>query len=157
MERDMIKVRSESDRTIVMSLPELGIHRTFRKRGQEFPFERETLYQAYFDPSIEYLFSHGMLTTDDEAFKENFGLVQNGKEAIYILSETQKKRMIKAMPLSEVKKELKGMNKEQIEDLVDYAIEHYTEFNLDRAELFSKASGKNILKAIDNYKSSLEG
>ena len=157
MERDMIKVRSESDRTIVMNVPELGIRRTFRKRGQEFPFERDTLYQAYYDPSIEYLFTHGMVTTDDEQFKENFGLLQDGKEAVYILSETQKKRFIKAMPVSEVKKELKNMNREQIEDLVDYAIEHYTEFNLDRADLFSKASGKNILKAIENYKSSLEG
>lgn len=154
---NFVKVRSESDQTIVINVPELGIHRTFRKRGQEFPFERTALYQAYYDPSVEFLFTHGMVSTDDVEFKTNFGLMdETGKDLVYLLTDNQKKRMIKLMPLSEVKTELAKLNHEQIEELVDYAIKNYTELKLDRVDLFDKASGKNIMKSIENYKKGLE-
>ena len=153
---NFIKVRSESDQTIVINVPELGIHRTFRKRGQEYPFERNALYQAYYDPSVEYLFTHGMVTTDDVDFKINFGLMEEEKDVVYVLTDAQKKRMIKLMPLAEVKRELAKMNDEQIEELVEYAITNYKDLNLDRIDVFSKVSGKDMMKCIDNYKKSLE-
>ena len=68
-----------------------------------------------------------------------------------------KNRLIKLMPLSEVKKELAKMSDSQLEELGDFAVTHYTELAMDRVDLLSKATGKNILVAIKNYKDSMEG
>ena len=82
MDNNFVKVRSESDSTIVINLPEMQLHRTFRKRGQEFLFARQDLMQAYYDPSVEYLFTHGFISTDDVEFKESVGLIQEGKDVV---------------------------------------------------------------------------
>ena len=61
------------------------------------------------------------------------------------------------MPLAEVKEEIKKLTPAQIEELVNYAILNYTKLALDRADLFSKVSGMNVMEAIKNYKLSQEG
>jgi hypothetical protein len=40
--------------------------------------------------------------------------------------------------------------------LGDFAVTHYTELAMDRVDLLSKATGKNILTAIKNYKDAME-
>jgi hypothetical protein len=61
------------------------------------------------------------------------------------------------MPLSEVKKELVKMSHLQLEELGEYAITHYQDLVMDRVDILSKATGKNILVSIKNYKDSMEG
>ena len=156
MEREIIKVRSESNFTIVIDLPELQVHRTWRKAGQEYPFERSVLQQAFYDPSVEYLFRHGMLSTDDVQFKVEVGLMEEEKDVVAKLNDTQKMRIIKLMPLVDVKKELAKLSVEQLNELAEFAIEHYKDLSMDRVDVLSKASGRNILKSIENYKRSLE-
>jgi Mor family transcriptional regulator len=65
--------------------------------------------------------------------------------------------MIKLMPLAEVKTEIKKLSQAQVEELVDYAIFHYQDLSMDRVDLFSRLSGKNVMEAIKNYKLSQEG
>lgn len=156
MERDIIKVRSESNFTIVIDLPELQVHRTWRRAGQEYPFERSVLQQAYYDPSVEYLFRHGMLSTDDVQFKKEVGLIEEDVEVVAKLNDTQKMRLIKLMPLADVKKELVKLSNEQLSELADFAIEHYKDLCMDRVDVLSKATGRDVLKSIENYKRGLE-
>lgn len=156
MERDIIKVRSESNFTIVIDLPELQVHRTWRKAGQEYPFERSILQQAFYDPSVEYLFRHGMLSTDDVKFKLEVGLMEEDKDTVVKLNDNQKMRIIKLMPLIDVKKELVKLSYEQLSELADFAIEHYKDLSMDRVDILSKATGRDMLKSIENYKRGLE-
>lgn len=156
MENNFVKVRSESDSTIVINLPEMQLHRTFRKRGQEFLFARQDLMQAYYDPSVEYLFTHGFISTDDVEFKESVGLIQEGKDVVTLLTDKQKDRVIRLMPLSEVKQFLKTLNFDQITELTDYAIEHYKDLKMDRIDILSQYSKRNLLKTIDNFKKAEE-
>jgi hypothetical protein len=41
--------------------------------------------------------------------------------------------------------------------VANYAIAHYIDLNMDRVDLFTKVSGKNIMSAIANYKAAQEG
>ena len=83
MENNMIMVKSASDFTLVVNIPDIPLHRTWKKRGAQFPIERKTLIQAYYDPSVEALFKEGMLTTNDVEFLKEVGLIEeDGKKMI---------------------------------------------------------------------------
>lgn len=159
MENNFVMVKSASDWTLVMNIPHLNLRRTWTKRGQQFPFERSTLLQAYYDPAVEALFKEGSLITNDIDFLREVGLLneETQKSDVYELTDAMKTRLIKVMPLVEVRKELEKMSYAQIQELADYAVTHYTELMMDRIDLLSKVSGKNIMEAIKNYKAAQEG
>ena len=153
-----IAVRSASDWTLVVSVPYLSLHRTWNKKGQKHLIDRQTMVQAYYDSSVEALFANGSLIVEDVDFLREVGLIneETQKSEIYELTDTMKTRLIKAMPLHEVAAELKKMSRFQIEELADYAILNYADLKMDRIDLLSKASGKNIIKAIELYRASQE-
>ena len=157
MENNMVFVKSESEKTLVINIPDIPLHRTWSKRGQKFPFDRVQLEQIYYDPSVEFLFKSGMLVTDDKQFLKDVGLIdEEEKSEVYVLTKTMLNRIISLMPVSEVTEELKKMSNSQLNEVAEYAIENYKTLNMDRVDLLTKATGKNILKAIEVYKSSAE-
>lgn len=158
MENNMIMVTSASDYTLVVNIPDIPLHRTWKKRGAKFPIDRKLLLQAYYDPSVEALFTEGMLTTTDTEFLKEVGLMEEeGESTVVVLTEALLTRLIRTMPVVEVKKELQKLSRTQLEELADYAIEHYTELQMDRIDVLSKATGKNIMKAIEHYRRAQEG
>ena len=158
MENNMIMVTSASDYTLVVNIPDIPLHRTWKKRGAKFPIDRKLLLQAYYDPSVEALFTEGMLTTNDTEFLKEVGLMEEeGENTVVVLTEALLTRLIRTMPVVEVKKELQKLSRTQLEELADYAIEHYTELQMDRIDVLSKATGKNIMKAIEHYRRAQEG
>ena len=157
MENNMIMVKSASDFTLVVNIPDIPLHRTWKKRGAQFPIERKTLIQAYYDPSVEALFKEGMLTTNDVEFLKEVGLIEeDGTENVVILTEQQMLRLIKNMPLAELSNELKKLSNTQLEELADYAVVNHTNMSMDRIDILSKATRKNLLKAIELYKKAQE-
>jgi hypothetical protein len=143
---------------LVVNVPELGFHRVWKKRGAQYPIDRKILQQIYFDPSVEALFKSGSLITNDVELLESVGLINSEGETEYIeLTTTLKDRMIKTMPLYEVKQQVKLLSKSQIDELIEYGIVHYKELALDRVDYFSQISGKNVMGAINNYRAAEEG
>ena len=158
MNNNFVMVRSASDWTLVVDVPHLNLHRVWTKRGQKYPIERDALIQAYYRPAVEALFRDGALIADDKDFLREVGLLDEKDEpVIYELTDTMKQRIIKLMPVAEVKKEIAKMSQSQINEVVDYAIVNYTNLSMDRVELLSKVSGRNILDSIKNYRSAQEG
>jgi hypothetical protein len=158
MENKMIMVKSASDYTLVVNIPDIPLHRTWKKRGAQFPIDRNLLLQAYYDPSVEALFKEGMLTTNDVEFLKEVGLIEeDGTEVVMVLTEQLMNRIIKMMPVAEVATTIKKLSRTQLEELAEYAIEHYTDLAMDRIDLLSKATGKNIMNAITHYRKGLEG
>lgn len=158
MENKMIMVKSASDYTLVVNIPDIPLHRTWKKRGAQFPIDRNLLLQAYYDPSVEALFKEGMLTTNDVEFLKEVGLIEeDGTETVMVLTEQLMNRIIKMMPVAEVATTIKKLSRTQLEELAEYAIEHYTDLAMDRIDLLSKATGKNIMNAITHYRKGLEG
>ena len=157
MNNNFVMVRSASDWTLVMDVPHLNLHRVWTKRGQKYPIERDALIQAYYRPAVEALFRDGALVTDDKEFLREVGLLdEEDKSIVYELTDNTKNRLIKLMPLSEVRMELAKMSHNQILELADYAILHYTDLAMDRIDILSKASGKDILTAIKNHRAAQE-
>ena len=156
MKEGMITVESCSDRTLVIY--NQYVNKTWLKKGQKLYVDRDALEQAYYDPAVEYLFRQGLLGTDDKTFMEDVGLIEAGAEepVVIKLNENLLNRLIKLMPLADFKEEIKKLTKAQIEELADYAIEHYTDLKNDRIDVLSKITGKDILRAISNYKDSKE-
>lgn len=157
MENKTMFVKVTTDSTVVVNVPEIPFHRTWKKRGAKFPVDRSVMLQAYYDPSVEFLFREGLLTTDDTDFLKEVGLMDDdGNAEIVVLDEALMKRYIHTMPLYELKEALTKLSRSQIAELAEFAIAHYTELQVDRIDMLSKASGKNIMKAIENLKASSE-
>ena len=126
MNNNFVMVRSASDWTLVVDVPHLNLHRTWTKRGQQYPIERSVLLQAYYDSAVEGLFNSGALITEDKEFLREVGLLDEEENPIVCeLTDALKNRIIKLMPVSEVKKELVKLSNSQLEELGDYAINHY--------------------------------
>ena len=154
---DMIKVRSASDATIVINSPETMMVKTWNKRNAFHFIARDVLLQSYYNSSLEYLVGKGLLVIEDKDFLREVGLLVDDAEPVVIeLTEELTKKCLGAMPLWELQKTLDKLSEHQIDDLVRYAIEHNTDLKMDRIEILSKASRKNILKAIELYKASQE-
>ena len=157
MENNMIMVTSASDFTLVVNVPEISLHRTWSKRGSKYPIDRKLMVQAFYDPAVETLFREGMLTTNDTEFLKEVGLMEeDGTSEVIVLTDTLLNRLVKLMPLAEVKNELTKLSRTQLEELADYAVEHYQDLQMDRIDLFSKASGKNLMKAIEHHRKAQE-
>ena len=154
---DMIKVRSASDATIVVNSPATMLVKTWNKRGAFHLVSRDTLLQSFYNSSLEYLIKKGMLIVEDKDFLIEVGLIEADAENTYVeLTEAMMKKYLGIIPVFELEANLKKLSSHQISDLVNYAIAHSTEMKMDRIELLSKYSNKNILKAIELYKADQE-
>ena len=157
MENNMIMVKSASDFTLVVNIPDIPLHRTWKKRGAQFPIDRKVLLQAYYDPSVEALFREGMLTTNDVEFLKEVGLIEeDGTANVVVLTEQQMLRLIKLMPVAELKTELAKLSRTQLNELAEYAISNYTNLAMDRIDILTAATGKNIMKAIEHHRKAQE-
>lgn len=153
MENNMIMVTSASDFTVVVNVPDIPLNRVWKKRNAKLPIDRKALLQAYYDPSVEALFRDGTLVTDDKEFLNEVGLLEDdGAPTVKPLTEAYLNRLIKVMPSVQVKTELKGLTRAQIDEVVSYAIEHYNDLQMDRIDILSAASGKNVMKAVEHYR-----
>jgi hypothetical protein len=154
----MIMVKSASDCTLVISIPELNLRKVWNKRGMKLPISESVLMQACYYLSVETLIKDGDLVVEDKDFLINAGFMSAEEiENLVELTESYMARLIKNMPLSEVKKEIRKLSKSQIDEVTEYAISHYIDLNMDRVDFLSQVSGKNIMKAITNYKAAQEG
>ena len=153
---DMIKVRSASDATVVVSSPSTMMNKTWNKRNSFHLIPRDTLLQTYYNSCLERLVNKGILVIEDKEFLREVGLLDEETPVIMELTEVIMKKAISAMPLWEFEQTLGKLSNHQINDLANYAVQHYAELKMDRIEILGKASGKNILKAIELYRAAQE-
>ena len=154
---DMIKVRSASDATVVINSPETMLIKTWNKRNAFHFIARDVLLQSFYNSSLEYLVTKGLLVIEDKEFLKEVGLYTEDEEPVVKeLTEEMMKKCLSVIPLWELQKTIETLSEHQISDLVQYAIEHNTELKMDRIEMLSKASHKNILKAIELHRAAQE-
>lgn len=156
---DMVKIRSTTDSTVSLYDPTIPVRKVFEKRGAVAVVEKDKLIQMYFNSSLEGALRKGILVIDDKDFLYEVGYITDREEQIEQLELTPvlMKRCIGVMPIAELTSTLKKMSLHQIQALADYAVLNHTELRMDRIDLLSKASGKNILKAIELHKAEQEG
>lgn len=155
---DMVKVRSATDVTVSLFDPTIPLRKIWEKRGAIIPIERDKLIQAYYNSSLEDCLRNGTLVIDDKAFLYEVGFIADMGDAVPVfeLTNVVMEKCISTMPLWEVEKTLKQLSGQQISELAEYAISNHKNLRMDRIDLLTKYSGKNILKAIELYRASQE-
>lgn len=150
MENKRVKVKSLVNGKLAVVLPDLRLNVRWDRKGQTRMIDFEALQEAMFDYGTEYMFKQGMLGIDDMETKIALGLEPEGAaepQLIKILNDEQMKRMMTVMPIFEFKEELKEIPKEQILNLVDFAVANeYSDIN--KCDVLKQITGIDIISAI---------
>jgi hypothetical protein len=134
-----------------LTLPHLRVNKTWPKKGTKLPIEKDILREAIYEPGVEYMFKNGILYIEDMEFKIELGLEEEGAKtptAIIPVDERYLERVLKRMPLVEMKKVVKEMNDNQRRELVDYAAEQ-NDIQLDRISALKDIIGIDLFKVIE--------
>ena len=126
-------------------------HRVWNKKGQQLPVGKDILREAIYEPGIEYMFKNGILYIEDMDFKIELGLEAEGTKTptqIIPMDEKYMTRVLKLMPISEMKKSIDEMSMVQKQELVDFAVKQ-NDIQLDRIKIVSDKCGVDVLKAIE--------
>ena len=125
-------------------------HRVWNKKGQKLPVSRDILREAIYEPGVEYMFKKGILYIEDMDFKIELGLEAEGTKVpteILPMDEKFMNRVLKLMPVPEMKTTIDKMTMVQKQELVDFAVKQ-NDISLDRIKIVSDKCGVDILKTI---------
>lgn len=126
-------------------------HRVWNKKGQKLPVSKDVLREAIYEPGIEYMFKKGILYIDDMEMKIELGLETPGTTApteVLPVDDKYLNRVLKLMPISEMKAAIDKMSIVQKQELVDYASKQ-NDIQLDRLAIVSDKCNVDILKTIE--------
>lgn len=126
-------------------------HRVWNKKGQKLPVSKDILREAIYEPGIEYMFKKGILYIDDMEMKIELGLEAPGTTApteVLPVDDKYLNRVLKLMPISEMKAAIDKMSIVQKQELVDYASKQ-NDIQLDRLAIVSDKCNVDILKTIE--------
>ena len=126
-------------------------HRVWNKKGQKLPVSKDVLREAIYEPGIEYMFKNGILYIDDMEMKIELGLEAPGTTApteVLPIDDKYLNRVLKLMPISEMKAATDKMSIVQKQELVDYASKQ-NDIQLDRLAIVSDKCNVDILKTIE--------
>jgi hypothetical protein len=125
-------------------------HRVWNKKGQKLPVSKDILREAIYEPGVEYMFKKGILYIEDMDFKIELGLEAEGTKVpteILPMDEKFMNRVLKLMPVPEMKTTIDKMTMVQKQELVDFAVKQ-NDISLDRIKIVSDKCGVDILKTI---------
>lgn len=126
-------------------------HRVWNKKGQKLPVSKDVLREAIYEPGIEYMFKKGILYIDDMEMKIELGLEAPGTTApteVLPVDDKYLNRVLKLMPISEMKAAIDKMSIVQKQEFVDYASKQ-NDIQLDRLAIVSDKCNVDILKTIE--------
>jgi hypothetical protein len=126
-------------------------HRVWNKKGQKLPVSKDVLREAIYEPGIEYMFKKGILYIDDMEMKIELGLEALGTTTpteVLPVDDKYLNRVLKLMPISEMKAAIDKMSIVQKQELVDY-VSKQNDIQLDRLAIVSDKCNVDILKTIE--------
>lgn len=126
-------------------------HRVWNKKGQKLPVSKDILREAIYEPGIEYMFKKGILYIDDMEMKIELGLEAPGTTTpteVLPIDDKYLNRVLKLMPVVEMKAAIDKMSIVQKQELVDYASKQ-NDIQLDRLAIVSEKCKVDILKTIE--------
>ena len=147
---DKVIVTSMVGGNIGITLPHIRFNKTWPRKGTKLTIEKDILREAIYEPGVEYLFRQGILYIDDLSFKIELGLEPEGAEAPTHVAVDEKymTRVLKVMPIGEMKKAISEMNEIQRQEFVDFASSQ-NDISLERIKVVDQVTGANILKIIE--------
>lgn len=148
---ERVMVTSMVSGRIGLVLPRLHINKVWPKKNTKLPVEKDVLREAIYEPGVEYMFKQGLLYIDDMDFKIELGLEEEGTKAptnVIPMDEKYMTRILKLMPIAEMKKAISAMNDNQKRELIDFASEQ-NDISFDRMDVIKKLTGIDVVKVIE--------
>lgn len=148
---EKVMVTSMVSGKVSLVSPHLRLRKTWPKKGAKLPIEKAVLREAIYEPGVEYMFRNGMLYIDDMDFKIELGLEPEGATApteIIPMDDKHMNRILKLMPIAEMKVAIKSMNADQVRELVDYASK-MNDIQFDRMDAIKQVVGIDLFKLIE--------
>lgn len=148
---DKVMVTSMTRGIVSINRPEHRLVKVWPQKGAKLPVEKEALREAIYEPGIDYMFRNGMLYIDDMDFKIELGLEEEGTTvptAVILFDEKYLERVIKRMPIVEMKAVIKDMNGEQRRELIEYA-SGLNDIQMDRIRAIKEVTGTDLFKVIE--------
>ena len=148
---ERVLVTSMVNGIVGITMPNSRIKKIWPKKGTKLPVEKDLLREAIYEPGVEYMFKKGILYIDDMDFKIELGLEPEGAKApteLIPIDDKYLKRVLKLMPLSEMKAAINKMSENQKKELLDYAVKQ-NDIQLDRLGVLKELTGIDILKVIE--------
>ena len=106
-----IRIKNMTNSRCGINIPELRLKRTWERKNAIREIDFDALQQAIYYPGVEYMFTQGILYIDDMDAKIALGLEEEGTvepTQIIVLTEAQKDRYLKNLPINEFKIEVKN-------------------------------------------------
>ena len=147
---ERVMVTSMVSGRIGLVLPRLHINKVWPKKNTKLPVEKDVLREAIYEPGVEYMFKQGLLYIDDMDFKIELGLEEEGTKAptnVIPMDEKYMSRVLKLMPIAEMKKSISAMNDNQKRELIDFASEQ-NDISFDRMDVIKKLTGIDVVEVI---------
>lgn len=148
---EKVMVTSMVSSQVSLILPDLRLRKTWPKKGAKLPIDKAVLREAIYEPGVEYMFKNGVLYIDDMDFKIELGLEPEGAKAptdVIPVDDKYLNRVLRLMPISEMKAAIKAMNKDQVEELITYAT-GMNDIQFDRIDAIKQITGTDLLKVIE--------
>lgn len=148
---EKVMVTSMVSSQVSLISPELRLRKTWPKKGAKLPIDKAILREAIYEPGIEYMFKNGILYIEDMDFKIELGLEPEGAKTpteVIPVDDKYMNRVLKLMPIVEMKNAIKSMNEEQIQELITYA-SNMKDIQFDRIEVVKQVTGIDLFKVIE--------
>lgn len=162
MENKQVVLTSTIDAYVGIDVPEVRLKRLWERKGAKKTIPLETLREALYDPSVEYLLRQGILYIDDLDVKIELGLEdESARESdanlkIQKLKDEDINRLLTVVPIYDFKIKIKEYTKEQIQNIVKYAVDHEIT-NFDKCEVLKELTGFDIIKSVQLNHQDKEG
>lgn len=148
---EKVMVTSMVSSQVSLISPELRLRKTWPKKGAKLPIDKAILREAIYEPGIEYMFKNGILYIEDMDFKIELGLEPEGAKApteVIPVDDKYMNRVLKLMPIAEMKSAIKSMNEDQIQELITYA-SNMKDIQFDRIDAVKQVTGIDLFKVIE--------
>lgn len=158
MSQRMVTVKSGVVGTVSVVYPQYGLNRKWNKMGQPMQIPFELLQQCLWENGFDRMIRSGVLYIDNMQDKIDLGLEPADATApvnIIIFTEKDMEMLLKSMPLDVFKERVLAAPKLQVDNLVDYAIEHEL-VDMAKVDFLKELTKRDILKAITSKKEDAE-
>jgi hypothetical protein len=150
---ERVNVTSMVTQSVGIDLPVNGykVQKYWPQKGAKIAIEKEALREAIYEPGVEYMFKTGMLYIDDMDFKIELGLEEEGAQTptkIIPMDEKYLERVLKRMPVAEMKLAITKMSADQVHELILYAAKQ-NDIQLDRLTAIKELTGTDLFKVIE--------
>lgn len=150
---EKVLVTSMVKHSVGITLPQNGymIEKRWAQKGAKVLIDKESLREGIYLPGVEYMFKTGILYIEDMDFKIELGLEEPETKTptnIIPMDEKYLERVMKRMPVAEMKQAVKKMSPDQLQELVLYASSQ-NDIQLDRVSAIKEVTGTDLFKVID--------